>query len=97
MLVHFHGKQSIEQAAESLMSILKLFQERYGIENYREILLNITFTDEQGHDIELIDAKTAEVLGKFEVYQSITKSASSPKIRLVVDNTKAQNTRDEKN
>ena len=92
MQIYFHGHQSFEEAAESLLSIIKLFKERYAITNYRDIHLNITLVDEQGEDLELVDATTSEVLGVFEVHKNEEFEAKpapekSP-VRLVVDNTK---------
>ena len=92
MQIMFHGNQTAEEAAESLLSILKLFKERYGIAHYREMHLNLTLLDFEGHDVELVDAATSEVLGLFEVYKSgeleHAKNDSGPMLRLVVDNTK---------
>lgn len=90
MQIRFHGKQSAEEAAESLLSIFKMFQERYGIKHYREIYLDVTFLDTEGHDVELVDASTSEVLGVFEVYKSgeYERLSNEPPIRLVIDNTK---------
>lgn len=93
MQIMFHGNQSAEEAAESILSILKLFKERYGIQNYREMHLNLTLMDTDGEDVELIDASTSEVLGVFEVYKSgeyrNAQNDDQPNLRLVVDNTKA--------
>lgn len=93
MQIMFHGNQSAEEAAESILSILKLFKERYGIHNYREMHLDLTLLDTEGEDVELIDASTSEVLGVFEVYKSgeyqHAKNDDHPNLRLVVDNTKA--------
>lgn len=92
MQIMFHGNQSAEEAAESLLSILKLFKERYGIGHYREMHLNLTLLDTEGHDVELVDASTSEVLGLFEVYKSgeiqQAHNDERPMLRLVVDNTK---------
>jgi hypothetical protein len=96
MHVVFQGYQTTEQAAESLLSILKMFKDRYGITHFREMRLNMTLQDNQGEDVELVDAATSEVLGVFEVYKSgeapLPKFAANqprhPELRLVVDNTK---------
>lgn len=94
MQILFHGNQSAEEAADSLMSILKLFKERYGIGNFREMNLNITLLDSEGHDVELVDAGTSEVLGLFEVYKTgeyqPKAKNDSPMLKLVVDNTKVK-------
>ena len=93
MQIVFHGTHTAEEAAENLLSIIKLFSERYSISNYREICLDVTLRDDNGDDVELVDAVTSEVLGIFEVYKSADlpeeKKAKKNKIlRLVVDNTK---------
>ena len=94
MQVVFHGTHTAEEAAENLLSIIKLFRERYAISNYREICLDVTLRDENGDDVELVDASTSEVLGVFEVYKSTDMENDDEQdeeyspLRLVVDNTK---------
>jgi hypothetical protein len=93
MQILFHGGQSSEEAADSVLSILKLFKERYGISNFRDVALNIVLVDENGDEVELVDGSTSEVLGIFEVYKSSNMpDADLPKgkghLELVVDNTK---------
>ncbi len=94
MQIYFHGHQTCEEATESMLSIIKLFKERYGITNYRDIHLDITLVDEQGEDVELVDASTSEVLGVFEVdknedFEAKQQAANEPgPLRLVIDNTK---------
>jgi|GEM_PF-1015042 len=70
MEIIFHGQHSGEEAADSLVSILRLFKDRYAIDSFAELTLNITLLDENGENIELVDATTSEVLGAFEVYQA---------------------------
>lgn len=94
MQIIFQGDHSSEEAAESLLSILKLFKDKYDIQNFREINLDLVLLDNQGHDVELVDASTAEVYGVFEVYKSsvLAEEAATndekPNLKLVVDNTK---------
>ncbi len=92
MQVIFKGEQNSEETAESMFNIIKLFQERYGIEHFRELKLSMVLMDEQGDDIELVDSRTSEVFRVFEVYKSgqAIKPVSSncaPMLKLIVDNT----------
>ena len=87
MRIVFQGNQSTEDAASSLLSILKLFKERYGIDNFREMNLQMTLMDEGGEDVELIDASTSEVLSVFEVCKSSELEEKESHLKLVVDNT----------
>ena len=95
MEVIFQGEHSVEQAVDSLLSIIKLFKERYGIDGFREMQLNFTLLDEGGHDVELVDSQTSEVFRVFEVYSSELTPVNDdgedifkPNLKLVVDNTK---------
>lgn len=94
MQILFHGDQSADEAADSLLSILKLFKERYGISNFREMHLDLTLMDTEGQDVELVDAGTSEVLGLFEVYKTGEYQPKArneaPMLKLVVDNTKTR-------
>ena len=97
MRIVFKGKHSVGEAAESVLSILKLFKERYGIECFKNINLDVALMDQQGQDVELVDSASNEVLSTFEVYKSLEEQAKMPKtqtssdhqyLKLVVDNTK---------
>ena len=93
MQVIFQGEQNSEEMLESLLSIVKLFRERYGIKHFREVQLSMVLMDEQLDDVELVDSRTSEVFRVFEVYKSgeAIKPISSqeiPNLKLVVDNTK---------
>jgi len=91
MKVFFHGDHTTEEAAESLLGILRLFQERYGINDFRELNLDLTLVNVDGEDVELIDSNTSNVLDTFEVYQDdedIKQEVEKPMLELVVDNTK---------
>ena len=91
MEIIFQGNQSTEEAVQNLVSIVRLFRERYGIENFREMHLSLTLLDNEGEDVELVDNNTAEVFRVFEVYRTAQEAViANPRanIRLVVDNTK---------
>lgn len=93
MQVIFQGEQSSEEMVESLLSIVRMFKERYGIEHFRELQLSMTLMDTQGDEVELVDSRTSEVFRVFEVYKSgdeikPLQKKSKPQLQLVVDNTK---------
>jgi len=91
MDIIFQGKHNSEEAAESLLSVLRLFKERYKIGHFRELHLTVTLVDDQGEDIELVDSETLEPYRTFEVYRNgfeLNKGKGKPKLRLVVDNTR---------
>jgi len=104
MKITFHGQHNSDEATDSVSGILKLFKERYGIEDYREINLNVTLVNHDGEEVELVDASTSDVLDVFEVYKNAEevknnhkkepppKPASSKDkyahLTLVVDNTR---------
>jgi hypothetical protein len=90
MEIIFQGSQSSEDAAESLISMLKLFKERYGIENFRQMHLSVTLLDSNGDDVELVDSDTSEAFRVFEVYREGCAPDIKPRtnLKLVVDNTK---------
>jgi len=92
MQVIFQGEQSSEETTQSVNNIIKLFQERYGITQFRELKISMVLMDEQGDDIELVDSRTSEVFRIFEVYKSgegikPVSSIKTPPLQLVVDNT----------
>jgi hypothetical protein len=91
MEIVFQGRHDSDEAAESLVSVLRLFKERYHIGQFREMHLSVTLVDDQGEDVELIDSETAEAYRIFEVYrqgQELTKAAGRPLLKLVIDNTR---------
>ncbi len=93
MQVIFQGEQSSEEMVESLLSIVRMFKERYGIEHFRELQLSMTLMDTQGDEVELVDSRTSEVFRVFEVYKSKDEirplqKKPAPQLKLVVDNTK---------
>ena len=93
MAIFFQGQHTNEEAAESLLSVLRLFKERYQIEHFREIHLTVTLVDNQGDDVELIDSDTAQTYRSFEVYRKghelTTGRRVRPLLQLVIDNTRS--------
>ncbi len=91
MDVIFEGKHSSAETAEHLMSVIRLFQERYNISHFREMHLSLTLVDTDGEDVELVDTETGQVYRTFEVYrkgeQLHAKKQFSQRLRLVIDNT----------
>lgn len=93
MQVIFQGEQSSEEMVESLVSIVRLFRDRYGIDQFRDLKLSMTLMDDQGDDVELVDSRTSEVFRVFEVYPSgeaikPVAFSTAPSLKLVVDNTR---------
>ena len=91
MEIIFQGRHDSDEAAESLLSVLQLFKERYHIGQFREMHLSVTLVDEQGEDVELVDSETAEAYRVFEVYRQgheLTKGKKRPTLKLVIDNTR---------
>ena len=90
MDIIFQGEHNSEEAAESLLSVLRLFKERYNISQFREMHLRVTLVDEQGDDVELVDSETSQVYRTFEVYRKgyeLKGRKGMPKLQLIVDNT----------
>lgn len=89
MEITIQGDQSAQEAMECLAGIIALFHERYGVDYFREICLNVALIDEKGSKIELIDPDTSEAYEFIEVVQSESTSArvAKPDLKLVVDNT----------
>lgn len=90
MEIIFQGRHDSDEAAESLVGVLRLFKERYHIGQFREMHLSVTLVDEQGEDVELVDSETAQAYRIFEVYrqgQELTQRTGRPMLKLVVDNT----------
>lgn len=77
---------------QKVLSVLRLFKDRYHIENFREMYLHVTLVDKQGDAIELVDNETDETYRIFEVYRNtqelLPRSPYHSKIKLVIDNTK---------
>lgn len=91
MEVLFEGNHDGCEAAEQLMGVIRLFQERYHISHFREMHLSVTFVDDEGEDVELVDTETTEVYRTFEVYrngEALIASHQPRRLRLVIDNTR---------
>lgn len=92
MDIIFHGRHDSAEAAERLQGVIRLFNERYHIGQFREMHLTVTLVDEVGQDVELIDSETSEAYRIFEVYQenqSLIRGSNRAGLRLVIDNTRA--------
>ena len=90
MEIIFQGCHDSEEAAQSVLSVIRLFKERYHIGQFREMHLSVTLVDAQGEDVELVDSKTSQVYRTFEVYRhgnELTSGARRPALKLVIDNT----------
>lgn len=90
MEIIFHGRHDSDQATESLLSIIRLFNERYHIGQFREMHLSVTLVDEGGSDVELVDSETEKAYRVFDVYRQgydLTKDVGQPLLKLVIDNT----------
>lgn len=91
MDIIFQGKLDTDEAAENLTSVIRLFKERYHINQFREMHLTMTLVDEKGDDVELVDSETAEAFRTFEVYREgaeLTRRRGLAVLKLVVDNTR---------
>ncbi|MFC3909173.1 hypothetical protein ACFORL_08830 [Legionella dresdenensis] len=92
MDIIFQGKHDSEEAAESLLSVLRLFKDQYQISQFREMHLTVTLVDNNGDDVELVDSDTAQIYRVFEVYRHGHELSAGrkprPMLQLVVDNTR---------
>ena len=91
MEIIFHGRHDGSEAVESLEGVIRLFNERYHIGQFREIHLSVTLVDECGEDVELVDSETAQAYRVFEVYrkgQELLQGTGRPGLKLVIDNTR---------
>ena len=90
MDIIFNGEHDSNEAAEHLISVIRLFKERYQVGHFREMHLSLTLVDEQGEIVELVDSKTAQVYRTFEIYRSgeeLQTYKPSNRLKLVIDNT----------
>jgi hypothetical protein len=91
MDILFRGSHDSEAAAESLLSVLRLFKDRYQISQFREMHLSVTLVNDKGEDVELIDSETSQVYRRFEVYRNNSElqgKRGQPILQLIVDNTR---------
>ena len=94
MDIIFDGRHDSTEAEESLLSMIRLFRDRYHISQFREMHLSVTLVDERGDDVELIDSETKEAYRVFEVRRQgheFTRMSGRPALRLIIDNTKNEN------
>ncbi len=91
MEIIFQGRHDSKEAAESLMSVIRLFKDRYQIGQFREMHLSVTLVDEKGDDVELVDSATSEAYRVFEVCrqgEQMIRGRGRPSLKLVIDNTR---------
>ncbi|WP_133129999.1 hypothetical protein [Legionella yabuuchiae] len=91
MDIIFQGNHSSDEATESLINVIRMFKERYQIQQFREMHLTVTLVDDSGEDVELVDSETAEPYRTFEVYREgceLTRRRGIPMLKLVIDNTR---------
>ena len=91
MEIIFEGRHDSDEAAESLLSVLRLFKDRYHIGQFREMHLSVTLVDTDGQDVELVDSQTAEAYRVFEVCRdghALAQTSGKPALKLVIDNTR---------
>ncbi len=69
MKIKFAGTHSADEVVDSLSSILRLFQDQYGIGDFHEIKINLTLVKD-GEEVELIDASTSEIFDQLEVHKN---------------------------
>ena len=93
MDIIFKGKHTGEELVASLLSVVRLFKDRYNVPEFREIHLSVTLLDKTGKDVELVDNKSSSVYRVFEVYRENSElrgedtADERAKPKLVVDNT----------
>ena len=94
MDINFEGGHDGAEAAEQLMSVIRLFKERYQIGHFREMHLALTLVDDEGEDVELVDSESGEIYRTFKVYRDgdELRASRNPephhRLKLVVDNTR---------
>lgn len=91
MDIIFNGEHDSNEAAEHLISVIRLFKERYQVGHFKEMHLSVTLVDDYGEVVELVDSKTDQVYRTFEVYRSSEELKThhpSNRLKLVIDNTR---------
>ena len=96
MKIKFHGNHSLEEAQESLSSVMQVLKDEYGIAHFRDMELTLILLNKEGEDVELLDVTTSEVLDVFDVFKMLEeeeeeKPVKAANLKLVVDNTKKKN------
>ncbi len=74
MKIKFQGTHKTDEVIDSLAAVLRLFEEQYGVGNFNAIKLNLTLVNEEGEEVELIDAGTSEVFDVLEVHKSFDEA-----------------------
>ena len=94
MEVRFDGRHNAEETLLSLIGVLNMFRERYGIEHFSNIQLRVNLQNIDGEEMELVDPVTHEVLDVFEVFTGHPEDIDEDEdvnteagVHLVVDNT----------
>ncbi len=88
MEIIFHGRHDSDDATESLLGIIRMLNERYHIDGFREMHLSVTLVDDSGVDVELVDSDTQEAYRIFEVFRQgheVQRYKGRPALKLVVD------------
>ncbi len=92
MDIIFREQHTSLEISEQFNGILHLLQEKYHIDQFREIHLTLTLVDSQGFDVELVDSKSDTPYRVIEVCKEepelTTRSKSHSSLRLVIDNTR---------
>lgn len=91
MDIILQGQHDGKEAIKSLERIIKLFKERYKINQFTEIHLSVTLVDDQGDVVELVDSESNQTYRVFEVFREgyeLIGRQGVPLLQLVVDNTK---------
>ena len=91
MEIIFQGRHDSEDAVKSLNGIIRLFNDRYQIHQFRELHLSVTLVDDEGNDVELIDSETNQAFRVFEVHRQLpeaTQGKGRPSLKLVINNAK---------
>ncbi len=91
MDIILQGQHEGCEALASLERVLQLFKEKYHIQGFREIHLNVTLINDEGDEVELVDTDTNKPYRVFKVLNDcyeLNEHKKIPLLRLVVDNTK---------
>ncbi|NQY41857.1 MAG: hypothetical protein HRT87_00700 [Legionellales bacterium] len=91
MKIVFRGKHTSTELLESISSVLGLLTDKYNVDKFIDINLEVRLLDHEEHDVDLIDIKTFEPITVFEVYKSANDAKvmqDKSNLTLVIDNTK---------
>jgi len=90
MEIIFHGQQPWDKVQDNLSQVIQMLHDKYHIHQVREMHLSLSFIDDEGFEIELVDSETKKVYRLMEVFnqqQELLEIRSKPALRLIVDNT----------